>query len=341
MSTLLVLGMMVTGCANTLLLKYQDEKCTQTGAACSSFPLLQSVMMFLGESLCLLVILARRQDYTLIQERPLRGSRIFWLSVPAALDICGTTTSSIGLLFVPASVFQMIRGSIVLCVALLSVLFLGRKLVLYQWVSLVVITAGVALVGLASLESHGSFRDTLFGVLMIAGAQVFTASQFVVEEWVLGRYSVEPLKVAGLEGVFGTTLTTIGITIAYYSYGRTLGSHGTFDVSQGLAAIATSDALKAAFIVFAVTIAAFNFFGLTVTRTVSATSRSTIDTCRTLVIWLVSMALGWESFKVLQLIGFTLLVYATLVFNGAIRPPGFLQDRRPAEVDTTVPHTLE
>jgi hypothetical protein len=65
----------------------------------------------------------------------------------------------------------------------------------------------------------------------------------------------------------------------------------------------------------------FNFFGLSVTRTVSATSRSTIDTCRTLFIWIVSLFLGWETFKWLQVLGFALLVYGTFLFNGLVRPP--------------------
>ncbi len=70
----------------------------------------------------------------------------------------------------------------------------------------------------------------------------------------------------------------------------------------------------------------FNFFGLSVTRTVSATSRSTIDTCRTLFIWLVSLGLGWETFKWLQVAGFVLLVYFTFLFNGLVKAPfKFLQ----------------
>jgi hypothetical protein len=65
----------------------------------------------------------------------------------------------------------------------------------------------------------------------------------------------------------------------------------------------------------------FNFFGLSVTKNVSATSRSTIDTSRTLFIWMLSLALGWESFKWLQVLGFVLLVYGTFLFNDIIRPP--------------------
>ena len=39
------------------------------------------------------------------------------------------------------------------------------------------------------------------------------------------------------------------------------------------------------------------------TRNISATSRSIIDTLRTLFIWLISLGLGWEKFNWLQVLG--------------------------------------
>ncbi len=131
------------------------------------------------------------------------------------------------------------------------------------------------------------------------------------------------------------------MAIAYNVYGR---SHegGIFDIARGFQEITQNASIWPAFVVFAVSIASFNYFGLSVTRSVSATSRSTIDTCRTLFIWLISLALGWEHFKILQLTGFTILVYATLVFNGAIPPfPSFLRSRSRREIDASAPHTLE
>jgi hypothetical protein len=35
----------------------------------------------------------------------------------------------------------------------------------------------------------------------------------------------------------------------------------------------------------------------------------------------VSLGLGWETFKWLQVLGFALLVYGTFLFNDLIRPP--------------------
>ena len=43
-----------------------------------------------------------------------------------------------------------------------------------------------------------------------------------------------------------------------------------------------------------VSIAFFNFFGLSVTKTQSATTRMVLDSIRTIVIWAVCLALGWE-----------------------------------------------
>lgn len=73
------------------------------------------------------------------------------------------------------------------------------------------------------------------------------------------------------------------------------------------------------------------------TRSVSATSRSTIDTCRTLFIWVVSLGLGWESFKWLQVLGFVLLVYFTFLFNGIVQPPFKFLRVDPDEIEELLP----
>jgi len=49
-----------------------------------------------------------------------------------------------------------------------------------------------------------------------------------------------------------------------------------------------------------VSIAFFNFFGLSVTKSLSGAARAAIDACRTILIWLFSVQVGWESFHGLQ-----------------------------------------
>lgn len=192
----------------------------------------------------------------------LKGTRIFLLAAPACCDIAGTTLMNVGLLFVAASIYQMTRGALVLFVGLFSVLFLRRKLYLYQWTALVVVVLGVALVGLAGALFGDNSHDVpqedamaavshtllqaraaaqtpeavkaVIGVLLIAAAQIFTASQFVLEEWILENYAMDPLEVVGWEGVFGFSVTVVASIIMYLAVGRTpAGRYGYFDAKEG------------------------------------------------------------------------------------------------------------
>jgi drug/metabolite transporter (DMT)-like permease len=285
---------------------------------------------------------------------PLVGARVFLLALPACCDITGTTLMNVGLLFVAASIYQMTRGALVLFVGLFSVVFLRRKLYLYQWSALFIVVLGVGIVGLAGALSpkeatikpdsqpqqptiliiRAAFEQiratsktpaalqTIIGVLMIAAAQIFTATQFVLEEWILEHYALEPLKVVGWEGIFGFVVTLAGMIILHLSIGRTdRGRYGYFDAKEGWRELVQYRAIAISSILIMISIGGFNFFGLSVTRSVSATARSTIDTSRTLFIWIVSLALGWETFKWLQIVGFALLVYGTFLFNDIVRPP--------------------
>jgi hypothetical protein len=118
-----------------------------------------------------------------------------------AHPVCGTTLMNVGLILTPVSIYQMSRGALVLWVGILSVLFLGRRLWLYQWTALVIVTLGVCLVGLSGSlvkSAVGSFTSedpakVALGVALILFAQTFTATQYVVEEKIMSRYRVEPL----------------------------------------------------------------------------------------------------------------------------------------------------
>ncbi|KAK4541425.1 hypothetical protein LTR36_008026 [Oleoguttula mirabilis] len=302
------------------------------------------------------------------ERKPLEGWKITVLALPAICDICGTTLMNVGLLFVAASIYQMTRGALVLFVGLFSVIFLKRHLSGWKWASLFIVVSGVAVVGLAgalgqqdgapklpgdtrpgadkvnlmhhavglardavsTLEAHTA-AETIIGMLMIAGAQIFTASQFVLEERIMEKYSMDPIQVVGWEGTFGFLVTLIGMGILHAAVGQTAaGRGGYFDAREGFYQVFHNRAVAVTSLLIMISIGGFNFFGLSVTRNLSATSRSTIDTCRTLFIWIVSLGLGWESFKWLQVLGFALLVWGTALFNDIVRPPtlAFLRRKR-------------
>ncbi|KAJ1969131.1 hypothetical protein IWQ62_000818 [Dispira parvispora] len=342
-------------------------------------PTWQTLNMFAGEIMCLAVLYVsiawkhyqrRRQGYnelvttdslpeesnggdlaeatlddipvTLANTQPLSGWKTFLMWLPALFDICGTTLMNVGLIYTSASVYQMLRGAVVIFSGIFSVLFLGHRLRTFQWLSLILIMTGVGLVGMSSvlfpppppptpteplvhpLEAVGvgvEFSEKSFlGVMMVLMAQVFTAMQFVVEEKIMHRYHLVPMRAVGLEGMFGFVTVSVAIPVLHSLYGSSHpGSY--FDMYDGFHQIADNPGVWTTSIAIMLSIAFFNWFGLSVTRTISATSRSTIDTCRTLFIWMASLALGWEHFQVLQVLGFLVLIYGTFVYNEVLPSP--------------------
>ena len=395
----IIAGMFLTGCANSLLTKYQDKLCVENCEPGSIKPRLdfeqpvwQTLNMFIGEFLCVLPLLygwlqtpkgrpsylsrllargGNGDEYAAVPEDDvdedadedlsdegedgvvrMRGWAVFWMWFPAFFDICGTTLMNVGLILTPVSIYQMSRGALVLWVGVLSVVFLRRRLWLYQWASLVIVTLGVALVGLAgtlvkkatngevpvppttpaelvarlaevatSTRADDEPAKVALGVVLILFAQIFTASQYVIEEKIMAHYAIEPLAAVTLEGIFGGITTLLAMPVLHVLFRH---KSPYFDVPRGWHQIINHPAVMWASFMIALSIGAFNFFGLSVTSRVSATTRSTIDTCRTLGIWIVSLLIGWEvlvwPFSLLQVAGFAMLVYGTFVFNGLISP---------------------
>jgi len=75
----------------------------------------------------------------------------FWFALPAMCDIIGIGTMYAGLCLSSASVFQMLRGSVVIFTCLLSVIWLKRKIYGYQWFSVLLVAFGITIVGWASV----------------------------------------------------------------------------------------------------------------------------------------------------------------------------------------------
>merc|ERR550514_746275 len=135
----------------------------------------------------------------------------------------------------------------------------------------------------------------------------------VYEEKIMHGYTIQPLQVVGMEGLFG-----IGIGIIILSVANGTGFEST---PMALYQMSSSMLLLSAIVLSIFSIAIFNYSGVTVTQQASATARSTIDVSRTILIWAVELALGWNSFSWLQLAGFVLVALGTMIYNRLIVMP--------------------
>lgn len=188
--------------------------------------------------------------------------------------------------------------------------FLERVLKKREWSGIFLVIIGLTVVGIADFlakdtntNNHGK-NDIITGDLLIITAQIITACQMVIEEKFVSGLDIPPLQAVGWEGVFGfVTLSLLQIPFYYIPVGAPFSdnSRGTLeDVVDAVVQIANNWRLVIAIAGTIISIAFFNFAGITVTKEISATTRMVLDSVRTIVIWAFSMMFFEQKFHWLQ-----------------------------------------
>ncbi|VVC26387.1 Chloroquine-resistance transporter-like,Nucleotide-sugar transporter-related [Cinara cedri] len=336
---ILAIGMVITGSINTLSVKWAD-KLQSIGSDGKlhpfNHPFVQSLTMFLGEFLCLLFFkLAYR--YHLRREFPIEDSPLvkgnqqfspFLFFIPAMLDMVATTLMYIGLTMTYASSFQMLRGAVIIFTAVFSKIFVHRQVSARHWLGIFTIIVGLATVGVSDLLSSGigtkSADIIILGDSLILIAQIITAAQMVYEEKYVVTNDIPPLQAVGWEGVFGFLMMgSLLVPFYYIKVGSPLGdgnSRGVIeDFPEAITQIMNNKLILIALIGNIISIAYFNFSGISVAKEISATTRMVLDSVRTFFIWTFSLAIGWQGFHPLQPVGFLLLLIGMCIYNNLLR----------------------
>jgi drug/metabolite transporter (DMT)-like permease len=321
-------------------------------------PFFQTACMFLGELLCLFVyrltimgaksaVVVEKKETErsgLIQndqlaenthsetnvttitteekKKPELNPLILW--IPACCDLGGTTLLNVGLFLTYASVYQMLRGIVVVFNGLLALIFLKQRLYYHHWAGIILIVIGTGVVGATSIiypagEGAAVPRNPFLGNLLVIAAQVLAAIQFVVEEKFLSKYDAKPLQVVGWEGFWGLSMCSIVLFVLYWIPGSDY--HSMENAVYASAQCFNDVRLLGAVLGSVLSIAFFNYFGISITQRISSTTRSTIDSMRTFIIWIVSLIIGWETFHYLQVIGFLILVCGSFLYNEVVKIP--------------------
>jgi len=274
---------------------------------------------FLGESLCYIVYIILQKHKK--EDIGFRVADFSSFAIPALCDCFGTTFMNLALIYTYASVFQMLRGFLVVFTGTLSVLFLKRKLRMHHWSGIAFIVCGTAVVGVSSLLTPAAPGtkappNPALGAIFVLVAQVFTAVQFIVEEKFVSAKNVPALQAVGYEGIWGLIFLIIILPILNVIPGD---DNGYFqNTLDAFIQVGNNSALCGAVVGGIFSIAFFNFFGISVTKYLSSSHRATIDAMRTIFVWIFFLALREEQFNALQLAGFFVLAFGSFTYNEII-----------------------
>jgi len=260
----------------------------------------------------------------------------FFMAIPAIFDLGATALCMTGLQYVDVSIYQMLRGSGIIFVALMKQNVLGDRLFTYQWIGVawnvvsVVIVGATAVLNESAQSSDGYTQvenKAATGVVLIILGAFIQAMQFAFEEKVMSmEIPAPPLLLIAMEGTWGVFFClTVVYPFVYYLPGD---DHGSYeDPFNTIHMIMNSRLIQEAFIVYFISILAYNICALLVTYLLNSVWHAILDNFRPILIWIVDLLIfyvlatssdfgePWQAWSWLQVFGMIVLLYGTAIYN--------------------------
>ena len=256
----------------------------------------------------------------------------FFLAIPSIFDLGATALCMMGLRYLDVSVYQLLRGSGIIFVAIMKHNLLGNHLYHFQWLGVLYNVLSVILVGLTAIFSEESLNKgtydsshALWGILFVLTGAFVQALQYVLEEKVMTMdVPSPPLLLIGMEGLWGTVLSILVVfPIAYILPGD---DHGSYeDPFNTWHMIVNTPSIQYMFVVYFVAIFSYNLFAVLVTFMLNSIWHAILDNFRPITVWLVDMVIyyflstafgePWTKWSYLQLVGMAVLLFGTAIYN--------------------------
>ncbi|KAK1748421.1 hypothetical protein QTG54_000360 [Skeletonema marinoi] len=249
----------------------------------------------------------------------------FFLAIPAIFDLAATALCMMGLQYLDVSIYQMLRGSGIIFVALMKQHVLKDHLHQYHWVGVfwnvvsVVIVGGTAMLasgGDGEGSNNSNTSETFWGVCLLMSGAFVQAVQFVFEEHVMTMDTpAPPLLLIGMEGLWGTILSIC-----------VMSDHGSYEDPFNTWAMFThSKNIQVAFFIYFFAIFFYNLFAVLVTFKLSSVWHAILDNFRPITVWgtdlfifyYINPLFGevWTQWSYLQIFGMAVLLYGTAIYN--------------------------
>ena len=315
-----------------------------------SSPIYQTLVMFLGMLTSLIV-----HSVVTIFKLPFPGYSVvnrvnmpiwmyFFLIFPSVCDLCSTALCMLGLRYVNVSIYQMMRGSCIIFVALLKQFVLKTKLKKFMWIGIFWNVVSIILVGASAMlaqrgsnisedNSHAQ-QQPLLGILLIMLGAMIQSLQNAFEESVMSTNTVPapPLFLVGMEGLWGIIICLFVLyPVAYICPGT---DHNSYENPyNSLIMLLNSERIQLLSLCYFLSAFLYNVFGCLVTFMLDSVWHAILDNFRPITVWVsdllifyyISNCFGepWTHYSFVQLLGLAVLIYGTAVYNAP--NPGSIQ----------------
>ena len=306
--------------------------------------------MFLGEMLCLLFDYINEKYIQIgtttellinkgVETKEKKDPKFWYLSIPAAFDLIASTLSTIGLTFLNTSIYQMLKGSIIVFSCIATIIFLRTRYYRHHFLGIFVIISGLCVVGSNAVtrKKNKSGKKPGLGVTLVVISQLISCFHLIAEEKITKEYKISPIKAIGFEGIWGSGMYAILLFIFQFIKCNSISDETvkeTLCISKSneddyrfentilaFEQIFSKGILILYLLIYILSISFLNSAGLAVAKHGSSTLRTMVDPIRTLIVWLFFLIMPFvpeeteEKFSWIQFLGFVIIIIGEALYN--------------------------
>ena len=141
--------------------------------------------------------------------------------VPEKKDLMASTINTFGLTYLTTSMYQMMRGLELFFVCLWSRIFLKNPIYRHAYLGIGSLIIGLVIVGVNSLiykkDNQGVAKNPLVGIILMSTSQLFSSTEYVIQEKFIKHFEVHPFQLVGFEGLWGSCMYSILLIAFQYA----------------------------------------------------------------------------------------------------------------------------
>lgn len=301
-------------------------------------------MMFTGELGCAVVYGFMRLVWYITGRKPTAvppGKVVFrfcphtlYFAIPALCDLLATVLFNMGMYYTQPSVQQMLRNLTTLFIAGFSAVLwrdFRRAFDLPNGIGLLVLTVGACIVTYTSVSfnqpNSGEAHNPVLGAVLVLIGCLFSSMLYITEEIFLRKLHIDSgLIGVAIEGGWGVLILAVLIPVLSFvddPFSDATPRPKMEDPALWYAQVSGSPALIGTHVGYVMFTLVANYSGMEITKCISSSARATFDAMRTIIVWLVSFAIGWEVWDnvgtPVRFVGFVMVTTGVLLYNNVVK----------------------
>jgi hypothetical protein len=296
-------------------------------------PIFLSTVVFSSMTLALLwFVIFRRKT---VDPKSYNRRMIMLMFIPSTLECVAFCMGIYAQMLMALSLAMIMKGAKVVFSCLFTVTFLKRKQYAFHYFSVGLCVAGLSIAGWSEfLNNPESALKVVIGCALLLASECMKAFHVIYDEMMIKAKNCDVLFVVGMEGLYSILFLIPTLLLAWLAIPGS--QDGDLEnLSDTLYRIGNSTILKVLLGVLPAVVVVLAIAGVMIIKYLTGVHNALISVSRSIVAWALELIffycapgdLGtmygkeWGHYSVLRLVGFIIVIVATLMYDEDIRIP--------------------